>query len=172
MAEQAKAASRQSAEQARLEAAFGFAPPAGQVHLLSPEGVPVDVTRVSPWTRLGALCIDVSIQYGILILAIICLISLFGWWVEDGPAYLAFIFFTVFMRLPYFLLQEYFLRGQTLGKRICGLRVVDEAGGRLRLSALIVRNVSREIEVVVPAQVLLITLFGGATYVFGWSFYP
>lgn len=163
---------KKNAEQSRLEAAFGFSPPAGQVHILSPEGVPVDMTRVSPWNRLGALCIDVAIQWALLLLVVILIVSLPWTYALDGTVYLVFILFSVFMRLPYFLLQEYLMRGQTLGKRICGLRVVDEAGGRLRLSALIVRNVSREVEVVVPSQVLIVTMFGAAQYVFGWATWP
>ena len=157
MAKQAKQ-NRAKQEQARLQAAFGLAPEGHQVHLLSPEGVPILTNRVPPFTRLGALSLDVGIQIGIIFLMQWFLIAWFGFFVGPLIEILWTLFFAL-MRMPYFILMEYYFRGQTIGKKVVGIRVVDEAGGRLRVSSLIVRNITREIEVTLPLAFMLGTLF-------------
>ena len=136
---------KQATTQARLEAALGMAPTQNQVHLISAEGVPIQANRVSPWLRLGALGLDVFLQF-LLIYLVLLLLDLipyiFGFSIFGRNQFLilnlVFNLFIVFIRLPYFLLQEYFLRGQTLGKRLLGLRVwwMRLAGGYAYLPSL------------------------------------
>src|SRR5262249_32832383 len=69
-----------------------------------------------------------------------------------------FIAFVV--RNLYFVWFELAWRGATPGKRLVGLRVIDRAGGPLLPSALVARNLTREIETFIPLGVLLTA--GGA----------
>jgi uncharacterized RDD family membrane protein YckC len=73
------------------------------------------------------------------------------------------------LRNFYFTLFELRWRGATPGKRRHGIRVMDAHGGVLSSEAVIVRNLTREIEVFVPLAVLLqpeaVGLEGGWTYV-------
>lgn len=63
------------------------------------------------------------------------------------------LFFAV--RHGYFLFFETLFQGATPGKRILGLRVVSRDGGRLRLEAIIARNLMRDLELFVPMVVLM-----------------
>jgi uncharacterized RDD family membrane protein YckC len=60
-----------------------------------------------------------------------------------------------FLRTFYFSFFELIWRGRTPGKRLIGLRVIDRAGGPLRPSSVVVRNLLREIEVFLPLSVLM-----------------
>jgi len=55
----------------------------------------------------------------------------------------------------YFIAFELRWQGQTPGKRILGLRVVDRRGGALTGSTVAARNLMREIEVFMPLRLLL-----------------
>ena len=168
MAKQAK--TKQAADQARLRAAFGLEAQRHQVHLLSPEGVPIQANRVPPMSRLGALALDVLIQFGAILLIMWALGSWFFWSTGAGSQIITILWFILFtfMRMPYFILMEYMMRGQTIGKRVVGIRVVDEAGGRLRLSSLIVRNMSREVEATIPGFFIMSVWIWGADGL-GWG---
>ncbi|MCA9237018.1 MAG: RDD family protein [Planctomycetales bacterium] len=50
----------------------------------------------------------------------------------------------------YFGLSEYFLRGQTVGKRKCGIRVVKQDGFRLDPAGVLVRNAFRVLDHLPP----------------------
>lgn len=164
--------STHKAQQQRLEAAFGFAKPENQVYLLSPEGVPVEANRVPPMTRLGAVAIDVAIQIGLIFLVLLA----FAYWAGLNGFFSPVVsifwsFFLLAMRLPYFLFQEYYFRGQTIGKKVVGIRVVDEAGGRLRFSSLVVRTITREVEVLYPTMFFFTLWFNLQTlnFEYGWE---
>jgi len=72
-------------------------------------------------------------------------------------ALLVLVFF--FTRVFYFIHFELAWQGATPGKRIVGLRVIDRRGAPLRPAAVIARNLTREIEMFLPFQLLL--AFGG-----------
>jgi len=58
-----------------------------------------------------------------------------------AEAFAALLFF--FLSIGYSILFEWFWRGQTVGKRVVGLRVVDAQGLRLQFSQIVVRNLLR-----------------------------
>jgi uncharacterized RDD family membrane protein YckC len=60
--------------------------------------------------------------------------------------------------IGYPIAAEWFWRGQTLGKRLLGLRVIDAEGRRVTLPQIVVRNLLRPVDML-PAFYLL----GGAT---------
>ena len=64
-----------------------------------------------------------------------------------------------FLRSFYFTVFELAWRGTTPGKRVFGLRVIDRGGGTLRADAVFARNLMREVEVFMPAMILMIGPF-------------
>jgi uncharacterized RDD family membrane protein YckC len=56
------------------------------------------------------------------------------------------IFFELFIAWLYFVLLEWLWNGQTIGKRIFGLRVISEDGEPARFVAVIVRNLVRVVD--------------------------
>jgi uncharacterized RDD family membrane protein YckC len=76
-----------------------------------------------------------------------------GGYAERGPGYANagvdvggdVTLFLVFIGLCYYVLAEG-LYGQTVGKRIVGIRVVDEDGGHVGFGAAVVRNLLRLVD--------------------------
>ena len=127
----------------------------------TPEGVAVGIELADLGNRAAALLIDLLIIFGSLLVAALlvafALGPLFG--DEFGVAVLLLISF--FLRCPYFLFFELRWQGQTPGKRLLRLRVVDRRGGALSGSGLAARNLMREVEVFMPATVLLLAESAG-----------
>src|SRR5262249_59144262 len=65
------------------------------------------------------------------------------------------LFIAFIVRNLYFVGFELAWRGATPGKRLVGLRVIDRAGGPLQPSAIVARNLTREIQPFLPLGVLL-----------------
>jgi uncharacterized RDD family membrane protein YckC len=65
------------------------------------------------------------------------------------------LFAAFVIRTLYFSYFELAWQGVTPGKRIIGLRVIDRHGGPLRATAVIARNLTRELEAFMPLQALL-----------------
>ena len=121
----------------------------------TPEGVGVAVELADLGTRAAALLIDLTIivcssLVGMLVLRVL-LAPLLG----TGASNALFALLLFFLRCPYFLLFELRWQGQTPGKRLLGLRVVDRRGGALSPTALAARNIMREVEVFLPMALLL-----------------
>jgi len=68
-------------------------------------------------------------------------------------AIVLFIYFLI--RNIYFIFFEIAWRGATPGKRVIGLRVIDRHGGPLLPTAVIARNLTREVEMFLPLGILL-----------------
>lgn len=63
---------------------------------------------------------------------------------DFSSAFSIFVFFV--LRTLYSILLEWFWRGQTIGKRVMGLRVMDVNGLRLQPSQIIIRNLLRAVD--------------------------
>ena len=121
--------------------------------ILTPEGVPVEVELADRGARAGALLIDLVIIVATFVLAGVLLVLLSP---IVGTTAVALLFVvSFFLRCPYFMAFELRWQGQTPGKRVFKLRVVDRRGGALSPKAVAARNVMREIEVFMPATLLL-----------------
>ena len=120
----------------------------------TPEGVPIEVELADHGARAGALLIDLAIIFAIPILAVPLLILLTP--LAGGVAIAMLFVLTFLLRCPFFIAFELRWRGQTPGKRVFKLRVVDRRGGALSPTAVAARNVTREIEVFMPATLLMI----------------
>jgi uncharacterized RDD family membrane protein YckC len=124
-----------------------------QATVLTPEGVELRVELAERGERAGAFLIDGLFIVGAVLVLVFGTIYLMT--VLEGYA-LAFglvVFF--FLRTFYFSFFELIWRGRTPGKRLIGLRVTDRAGGPLRPSSVVVRNLLREVEVFLPFTVLM-----------------
>ncbi|MYA17203.1 MAG: RDD family protein [Gammaproteobacteria bacterium] len=124
-----------------------------QRSVLTPEGVPIEIELADHGARAGALLIDLAIIFGIPIIALPLFVVLTPF--AGGIAGAMFLILTFFLRCPFFIAFELRWQGQTPGKRVFRLRVVDRRGGALSPRAVAARNVTREIEVFMPATLLM-----------------
>jgi uncharacterized RDD family membrane protein YckC len=124
-------------------------------NIVTPEGVPIPVALADHSERFTAFALDWVI-WTLLLLAIylpLMLVVGFGSFTLIAISIALFIGFVV--RNIYFVYFEIAWRGATPGKRIVGIRVVDRAGGPLLPSAVIARNLTREVEMFLPLGILM-----------------
>ena len=110
----------------------------------TPEGIVFPFLLASPITRFLAWIVDIAC---IGILCSICgsIISIVGWISFDiSRGLLIFCYFII--SIGYGMVMEWYWRGQTLGKRLLHLRVVDAQGLHLHFSQIVVRNLLRAVD--------------------------
>jgi uncharacterized RDD family membrane protein YckC len=110
----------------------------------TPEGIEFSLRLAGPITRFLAWAIDMA-----TIIAIITILNvvfgLLGILSRDlAMAGNIIVFFIV--SIGYGILTEWYWQGQTLGKRLLRLRVMDEQGLRLQFSQVVIRNLLRFID--------------------------
>jgi uncharacterized RDD family membrane protein YckC len=123
--------------------------------IVTPEGVPVTVELADHGERLTAFTIDVVIWF---LLTIAVYLPLFFVALHEDAALVALsivLFIGFVVRNLYFIHFELAWRGATPGKRMVGLRVIDRRGGPLLPSAIVARNLTREVEAFIPLGLLL-----------------
>ena len=126
-----------------------------QRQIITPEGVPVTVELADYGERLVALAIDLVIWLLLTLAIFIPIVWSIG---MSGGSLIAIsiaLFIGFLVRNLYFVYFELAWQGSTPGKRLVGLRVIDRAGGPLLASAVVARNLTREIEMFLPLGVLL-----------------
>jgi uncharacterized RDD family membrane protein YckC len=141
----------------RITAMLGAVDPAARRNIETPEGVLLPVDLASRGERAAAFLIDLFAIIASFV-ALFLFLMFIGIGGETMGAWfviaLMLIFF--FLRSFYFTFFELVWRGTTPGKRVFGLRVIDRAGGTLRADAIFARNLMREVEVFMPAMILMI----------------
>ena len=123
--------------------------------IVTPEGVPVPIEIANYGARLTAFVIDLTIWFLLTLAIYVPILALMG---RTGGSLIAVsiaLFIGFLVRNLYFIYFELAWRGATPGKRIVGLRVIDHNGGPLVASAVIARNLTREVEMFIPLGVLL-----------------
>lgn len=129
--------------------------------VITPEGVPLNVELAEFTERAVALIIDLVILF-LCALTVLLLFAFTAWTGVGRAVFLPILLFTVFLfRTVYFIHFELSGNGATPGKRIVGIRVADRGGGPLLPSAVIARNLTREIEIFIPASILISSSGGG-----------
>ena len=131
--------------------------------MISPEGVPLNVSIAAAGARAGALALDI-----VIIGALIFAVSLLGFLMFLGMdsafgtetlsqasplmnvVVIIWIIAVFLFRNAYFLYFELGDRAATWGKRAVGIRVAARDGGRLTTEAVIARNIVRDIELFLP----------------------
>ncbi len=122
----------------------------------TPEGIEFALPLAGPISRMLALVLDLLVvaTAGYIARQMLAPLGFFGKDFSDAILVLAYFVIS----LVYMMVAEWLWRGQTVGKRLLRLRVVDAAGLKLEPSQVIVRNLMRLIDGL-PALYLL----GGIT---------
>ena len=122
--------------------------------LVSPEGVPLSIQAAGHGERLAAFAIDMALVAGTILALHAIAFTLFftGTGVSVGLTLALFLAFLV--RTMYFTHFELAWQGRTPGKKACNLRVINRYGGELKPSAVIARNLTREVEIFLPLSLL------------------
>ena len=141
--------------------------------VLTPEGVPISFELASVGDRASALLLDVAIVAGVLLALALLAGAAFGGRLS-GDSWLQplFIIGLFLIQNFYFAFFELRWQGWTPGKRIVGIRVIDSRGGPLEPSAILARNLVRELELWLPLRfVIMFLLFRNATWpdIPGWA---
>ena len=138
--------------------------------MVTPEGIALPVVLASRGARFGALVIDLILIGLAMILATVAIGLLAGGTAKLGfeadqakgaaRHALDFLFIlwvaAIFLfRNAYFLFFELGPRGATPGKRMVGIRIAARDGGRLSAEMVIARNLLRDIELFLPAVLLV-----------------
>lgn len=110
----------------------------------TPEGIEFALPLAGPFSRMLALAVDVAAVYalGSILEKIFGAFKIFG--LDISGAMLTVANFV--LSLIYAMVLEWIWRGQTVGKRLFGLRVVDSSGLRLEPAQVIVRNLLRVVD--------------------------
>lgn len=110
----------------------------------TPEGIVFSQTLASPLTRFVACMVDV-LCISVLLSILQILIGLATVLSPDFAAALGILlYFSV--SIGYAIVLEWWWRGQTIGKRLLRLRVVDAEGMRLELHQIVIRNLLRAVD--------------------------
>jgi uncharacterized RDD family membrane protein YckC len=121
--------------------------------IVTPEGIPVRFTLARAGDRAAAFLLDVLLQV-VLAVAILWGVAVAvggaGTWLTAVIVVVAFLLLNF-----YFAFFEVRWQGSTPGKRRVGIRVIDARGGQLETSAVLARNLIRELEVWTPLRFLL-----------------
>jgi uncharacterized RDD family membrane protein YckC len=111
----------------------------------TPEGIEFSLPLAGPFSRMLAFIVDLTViaMLGSAIRSLVAPLAIFG--PDAADAVGVVLYFAIL--LVYGALSEWLWRGQTVGKRLFGLRVVDSSGLRLEPGQVIVRNLMRFIDV-------------------------
>ncbi|MBI4325016.1 MAG: RDD family protein [Chloroflexi bacterium] len=120
--------------------------------ITTPEGIAFSLLLAGPVTRCLAWLVDLSCIVGASIL-IGFLLSFLRWISLDlGRAVSVLAYFI--LQVGYGIALEWLWRGQTVGKRLLRLRVMDAQGLRLQFSQIVIRNLLRFVDML-PAFYLV-----------------
>jgi len=112
--------------------------------LRTPEGVEFALLLASPVSRFLAWLVDCACILAASGTVQKIVSSLSSWNQELAQASLVLLYFAI--GIGYGIACEWFWRGQTLGKRLLRLRVMDSEGLHLRFSQVVVRNLLRFVD--------------------------
>ncbi|HEY3641052.1 MAG TPA: RDD family protein, partial [Xanthobacteraceae bacterium] len=128
--------------------------------IVTPEGAAIPVELADYGERLSAFFLDFVLQLAAIIVIVLLVVAVASkadsasvLTARIGIALVLFIYFLI--RNMYFIFFEIAWRGATPGKRAVGLRVIDRHGGPLLPTAVIARNLTREVEMFLPLGILL-----------------
>jgi uncharacterized RDD family membrane protein YckC len=123
--------------------------------IVTPEGVPIPVELADHGERLTAFVLDLCIWLMLTLAIYIPIYSLIQYTGSSLIAISIGLFIGFLVRNLYFVYFELAWNGATPGKRIVGLRVIDRNGGPLYPSAVVARNLTREVESFIPLGALM-----------------
>jgi uncharacterized RDD family membrane protein YckC len=111
----------------------------------TPEGIVFSQILAGPATRFLACIIDllcvVALNWGVQ--TVLGLLGVIG----GNVAYAMLTLGYFGISIGYGIFLEWLWRGQTIGKKLCRLRVVDAQGMRLQLDQVVTRNLLRAVDI-------------------------
>ena len=110
----------------------------------TPEGIEFSLRLAGPVTRFLAWAVDLGTVVAIISILNVVL-GILGVISRDLAMAANIIAFFV-VSIGYGILTEWYWQGQTLGKKLLHLRVMDEQGLRLQFSQIVIRNLLRFID--------------------------
>lgn len=112
--------------------------------LQTPEGITFSLLLAGPFTRFSAWIIDLFVISAILSGAgtLVYFLKIISSDLAEAALILAYFI----VNIGYGILCEWGWRGQTVGKRLLALRVVDEQGLKLHFSQILLRNIFRGVD--------------------------
>lgn len=115
------------------------------IEIHTPEGVTFALPLAGPVVRFLAWIADLGCILALFSSVQALLFNFFSIIDPDfGAAVRIFSYFAI--SIGYSIATEWWLRGQTLGKRLFRLRVLDLQGLRLRFSQVVIRNLMRAVD--------------------------
>jgi len=114
------------------------------ITIKTPEGIVFPLRLASPVSRFLALAIDRACVYAALF-GVNRLIALLAALSAD-LARAVFMIAAFLLSFGYPIVMEWYCRGQTFGKKLLRLQVMDEQGLRLHFSQVVVRNLLRVVD--------------------------
>ncbi len=118
----------------------------------TPEGIVFSLLLAGPVTRFLAWALDLAC-IGALSSAVGTLLGLLGL-ISFDLARAIIVLACFIIQIGYGIVMEWFWRGQTIGKRLLRLRVMDAQGLRLQFSQIVIRNLLRLVDLL-PAFYLV-----------------
>ena len=115
-----------------------------QLQIQTPEGVQFVHQLASPVARFLALAVDIAIIWTTLSLVSVAVVLM--QWISRDLAIAFYILLYFVLSIGYFIVLEMVWRGQTPGKRMLRLRVLDANGLKLQPGQLIIRNLLRFVD--------------------------
>jgi len=110
----------------------------------TPEGIEFSLPLAGPFSRMLAVLIDLAVvaAAGSVLEKLLAPLLIFGQDLANALGIVAYFAIS----LAYAGVAEWIWRGQTVGKRLMGLRVVDASGLRLEPAQVVVRNLMRLVD--------------------------
>ena len=110
----------------------------------TPEGIVFSLLLAGPVTRFLAWAVDIAC-IGVLWIVLGSLLGFLGLISLDlARALIVLAYFVI--QIGYGITMEWLWRGQTIGKRLLRLRVMDAQGLRLQFSQIVIRNLLRFVD--------------------------
>jgi len=110
----------------------------------TPEGIHFSLTLASPVIRFLAWIVDILCIMAMANLAgaLIGFMGIISWDIASALSILVYFIISI----GYGIVLEYYWRGQTFGKRILKVRVMDEQGFNVKFSQIAIRNLLRFVD--------------------------
>lgn len=115
-----------------------------RLELTTGEGITFSYTLASPVTRALAVIVDFFVVAAGMSIASTIIFPFLP--LVQGMGIALYMLGTFFMSVAYPMVFEYRWRGQTIGKRLFRLRVIDLGGLRLLPSQVVIRNLLRPVD--------------------------
>ena len=132
--------------------------------IVTPEGVALEIELANRGERALAFVLDLFFWTMAIVFRGLVLGLLLAEKINGAVAVTLVLFAAFLLRNFYFIHFELTTQGATPGKRIVGLKVIDAAGGPLTPSAVVARNLTREVETFLPLSLFFSLETGGGDW--------